>query len=772
MRSIKEILEFDIVLERLANFAVTFSAKDKIKNLEISTDYYNIEEELKKTEEALNITYKYGRCPIDCIHEILPLLERAYKGANLSVEELYHISIQAEGINRIKSFAKTVEMTNIDNFSYICNSLVPVMELKKEVERCITPSLTIYDNASSTLNSIRKDIKVKENEIRKTLNKYLKNNSDYLSDLLITIRNDRLVLPVKSAYKYSFGGIIHDQSDSGQTFFVEPEDVVSINSKLQVLKHKENEEIERIIQELTDIVRSNYDDFKRNFELIVELDFLFAKGEYGKQINAKIAELSPKKEIYLIKARHPLLNPQKVVANDFKIGNNYKNIVLITGPNTGGKTVSLKTVGLIVMMNQAGLPIPVDFDAKLGVFGSIFVDIGDEQSIEQSLSTFSSHLKKIINIVDDVNEDSLIIVDELGGGTDPRQGEALAMSILDYFHSKNALVLATTHYSNLKKFAIDEGYITNASLMFDSEKIEPKYKLIYDVFGKSYAFEISQRLGLNKNIIGNALKYYQKYSSQSDIMIEKLEKAISEVDLKGESLDIEKEELQNKINEYNNRIDELLNENRKIKEKSDEQIKQLVEDAEHEIDQIIDNFKNIPSNELKMHQWIQTKHDIKEILVLEEDIDEKSSDEFAINEVVFVPMLNKTGKIIRINKDDYGIEVGNVTLNIDKNQLKKYDKKVEKPKVTIVAKAKKERVLGECNLIGMHVNEALAILDKYLDDALLMHYKFVRVIHGSGTGILRKSIHNFLNKKNFVESYRLGGAGEGGVGATIVTFKQ
>ncbi|MDD3383276.1 MAG: endonuclease MutS2 [Bacilli bacterium] len=772
MRSINEILEFNTVLEKLANFAVTLSAKTKIINLEVSTDYYYIEEELKKTEEILNITYKYGKCPIDFIHEILPSLDRAYKGGNLSIEELYHISIQAEGISRIKSFAKSIEMTNIDNFNYICNSLNPIMELKKEVERCISPTLTIYDNASSVLSNIRKEIKNKENEIRKTLNKYLKNNEDYLSDLLITIRNDRLVIPVKSAHKYAFGGIIHDQSDSGQTFFVEPEEVVSINSKLQVLKHKESEEIEKIIQGLTDIVRKNYEDFKRNFELIVELDFLFAKGAYGKQINAKIAELSNNKEIFLIKARHPLLDFKKVIANDFKIGNNFKNILLVTGPNTGGKTVSLKTVGLLVMMNQAGLAIPVDFEAKLSVFSNIFVDIGDEQSIEQSLSTFSSHLRKIINIVDAVDENSLIIVDELGGGTDPRQGEALAMSILDYFHGKNALVLATTHYSNLKKFAIDEGYIANASLMFDSDKIEPKYKLIYDVSGKSYAFEISQRLGLRKSIIEEALKYYKKYSSQSDIMIEKLEEAVSEVDSQKRNIEIEKSELNDKIIEYNLKLQELSKEKEKIKEESNEEIKKIVSNAEEEINKIINELKSIPNDEIKMHQWIQTKHRIKNMIDTNESDIPKSNEDFSINEIVFLPMLNKTARVVRINKDDYGVEVGNVMLNINKNQLQKYNKKLEKPKITIVSKAKKEKTLSECNLIGMHIDEALVVLDKYLDDALLMHYKFVRIIHGSGTGVLRKAVHKFLDNKNFIESYRLGGAGEGGVGATVVTFKQ
>ncbi len=772
MHNPNEVLEFAKVLQKVAAYALTTTAKNRLLSLTVSTDFYAIKETLSNTDEALRIVYSFGRCPIECVHEIKESLNRAAKGGTLSIEELYHISSQYDGIIKVKNFLDVLQIDKIDNFRYLVNSLQPVKELKREVERCISANFTIYDNATSTLAHIRKEIISKESEVRKKLEKYVKQHADLLSDSIITVRNERLVIPVKSAHKYAFGGIIHDQSDSGQTFYVEPEEIVTINSKLQILRHQEADEIDKILTYLTDIVRENSEDFLNNFDYLQEIDFLFAKGQYGKEIEAKVAEIVESQEIKLIKARHPLIEAKSVVANDFIIGGQTNKIVLITGPNTGGKTVALKTVGLLVMMNQAGLAIPVDFEARLGVFSDIFVDIGDEQSIEQSLSTFSSHLSKIINITNQVNEQSLVLIDELGGGTDPKEGEALAMAMLDYFHQKRATVLTTTHYSNLKTFAIDVGYICNASMMFDVELLKPTYRLVYGIPGKSYAFTISSRLGLNDNIVNKAKEYQKHFSTENDELVEKLQHSLEEADTLKLTLQTKVEQLNLQLAKAKLYEEQLKQEKLDLVEKSAERIEQLVENATQEIDTIISELKIRPSSEVKMHEWIAAKKRLEDVSILEVDDNPVASKDFEVGETVFVPQLNKIGKITRKRGEDYYLDIGSVSMKMKGQDLQKHAPVKEEPTVIIKAQAKTAALKLECNLIGLHVDEALTVLQKYLDDALLLHFHEVRIIHGYGSGALRKAVHAYLDKQSFVKSYRLGGAGEGGFGATVVSFKE
>lgn len=771
MRSASEVLEFGRVLEAIAANAVTTSAKQKILSLVMSNDYYKIEEELSQTDEALRLCYGYGRCPIENVFEIQEAITRANKGATLNCEELYRIASQAYGINKVQDYLGFAKESNVENFHYLANSLHPVNELLREVNRCISPNLFVLDNASHALASIRKSIVSKEAEVRHKLETYVKNNSEKLSDSLITMRNDRLVIPVKNSFKYDFGGIIHDQSDSGQTFFVEPGDVVTVNTQLQVLVHEEALEIERILGELTNIVRENSEVLLQNFNYLVELDFLFAKAQYGKDINGKVATLSKEQEVCLIKARHPLLEAGKVVANDLLVGGKENKQVLITGPNTGGKTVALKTLGLIVMMNQAGLVIPVDFEAKLGIFDDIYVDIGDEQSIEQSLSTFSSHLSKLVSITNNVNAKSLVLVDELGGGTDPSEGEALAMAILNYFHQKDCLVVATTHYSNLKSFALEQGYITNASMLFDPEKFQPLYRLIYGVPGKSYAFMISRRLGLNESIIKEAENYQKSFQTESDLLITKLQQEIEEADKKEQELLLKEGELQKQLEESDKYLKEVQQEKQDLIVKSHEKIDELVEEATAKINKIIEETTIKPSSEVKLHEWIAAKKKLEDVAIFEIDEEKKDVHDYQVGETVFVPRLNKIGKITRKKGEEYSISVGKVSLTLAASELEKHEQVKVEGGVSIKAAAKSTAVKTECNLIGMHIEEAIPVLQKYLDDALLMHYPEVRIIHGCGTGVLRKAVHEYLDKQRFVKSYRLGGAGEGGVGATVVYFK-
>lgn len=771
MRKTREILEFDRVLQEIAAYAATSSAREKILRLTPSTNREEIQSELDRVDEALRICYGYGPCPIENVFEIKESVVRAQKGAILNCGELYRVAAQASAIRKARNFADFAHADNTPYFKYLISSLVPATKLEQEVNRCVSNAFTLNDDASGELKRVRRAITAKEEEIRRRLESYVKRNPEKLSDALITIRNDRLVIPVKSSYKNEFGGIIHDQSDSGQTFFIEPGDVVNVNAELQSLKRKEQQETERILRALTDIVRASSFDLLNNFTYLTTLDFLFAKARYGKDINGKVAVLSPEQEIYLIKARHPLLPRDTAVANDFTFGGQLNKTVLITGPNTGGKTVALKTIGLLATMNQAGLVIPVDFEARLGIFDNVFVDIGDDQSIEQSLSTFSSHLSKMVYITKNATDKSLVLIDELGGGTDPNEGEALAMALLDYFHRVGSLTIITTHYSNLKSFAIEKGYITNASLLFDIDAFAPLYKLVYGIPGKSYAFMISRRLGLDENIVAAAENYETAFQSESDALIDKLQKDLEAMERAKKEAAAQEEILREKLAEADKNLAEAKKAKRDLQEQARDRIQSMVDEATERIDEIIKETTVRPTSDIKLHEWIAMKKKLGDLTVFEIDEDKRQIFDYRVGETVFVPRLNKSGTVTRKKGDSYVVSVGKVSLDLKAKELAKRAQVKPRSQVEIKAPFKTTPVGMECNIIGKRVDEGLVIVAKYLDDALLMHYHEARIIHGCGTGALRKAVHKFLDEQKFVKSYRLGGAGEGGVGATIVYFK-
>ena len=772
MRNSEAILEFNLVLNQIASFALTSLAKDQLFNLKINYDKTYIKDQLELLDQAIGLTYKFGPVPLDSIHDIRSYLGIASKDGTLSPEQLYRIGSQADAIKRIINYKKNVNFELAQRIKVIIEKLVALTDLQSKIDKCIGANLEIKDQASPELASIRKDIIKKESEVRRKLETYISRNAEFLSDSIITIRNDRLVIPVKATYKFKFGGIIHDQSDSGQTFYVEPEEVVLINAQLSSLKFQESDEIDRILFALSQLVKSDHDILLTNLELLTLLDFTFAKAKYAKDNNAIVANISDKQIVRIIKARHPLIDKKKVVANDFYIGDKENKIILITGPNTGGKTVALKTVGLLAMMNQACLPLTVDIEASIGIFDNFFVDIGDDQSLQHELSTFSSHLTKIIEIIENVTAKSLVLVDELGGGTDPRQGEALAMTILEYFNKKQCLVLATTHYYNLKTFAIEEGYITNSSMAFDEQKIIPTYQLRYGIAGKSYAFEISKKLGLNQQIISRAQEYQQRFDSESDNLLKQLDKKLTEAELKNVELNQNLKALSAQI-DINKKIQYQLEEEvKELNTRAKEKVEELVFEALEQIETIVDKVKSQPSDELKMHQWIDAKSKLKGLL--KEDVEklESGNDNFEVGESVFVTKLNKPGTIIRLSsKNTYMVAVGNISLEVKFNEISKH--KLEKPKSNVSLKTNRSltHVGLELNLIGQRVDEALVNLANYIDSARIAHYQSVRIIHGFGTGALRKAVHNYLDSQRFIKDYRLGGEAEGGHGATVVSLK-
>ena len=770
MRHLYDVLEFNIIKEKVASFAATKMGRDYFENLEHSIDLHEIRYALAKSDEAMRIIYSFGTCPLSQIHDISMSLIKAKKQAVLNIDELYRIASNIEAVQNIITFKGQVHLDNIDTFNEYVSSLVYLHYLSKKIFNVISPNLEILDSASSTLNKIRKEIKKIASEIRSKMDAYVQSNSDYLSDEVVTRRNDRLVIPVKASYKHQIQGIIHDESSSGNTAFVEPTFAVLLNAKLDNLRNEEQVEINRILRMLSSDVSDDADALLNNQKWITELDIMFANGQYGKSIDGKIPEIVYEPTIVFKHARHPLIEKKKVVANDISLGGDSHKILLISGPNTGGKTVYLKLTGLLVLMAQAGIPIPVDGEAKLSVFNNIFVDIGDEQSIEQSLSTFSSHMEKIISMVDEVDDKSLVILDELGGGTDPKEGESIAMAFIEYLHKKNSFAIVTTHYSNLKVFALEQGYIENGSMLFDEENMKPQYHLALGVIGKSYALEISKRLGLDSYIIDRAKYYKDYYMSQSEKLEERLEEKMKLIHQKEEENILMQENLNKLRQEIELEKEKTVKEREKIKENAQNMIDELVGEAMKEIDNTVEQIKNKEKEDLKMHEWIAAKKTLKTYLSNDED-DEDNNANFNVGDFVRLKTMNKTGTITRIKGEKYMIDCNGMSITVPGNELQRWKKAEEKKSAVITRATGLKQVNAELNIIGLYVEEALPKLEKYIDDARSVHLKTVRIIHGHGTGALRKMVHDYLKGKKFVEEYRLGGAGEGGVGATVVTLK-
>lgn len=770
MRHLYDVLEFNIIKEKVASFAATKMGKEYIENLEHSTDIHEIRLALSKSDEAMRIIYSFGTCPLSQIHDISMSLIKAKKNAVLNIEELYRIASNIEAVQNIKTFKGQVNNTNIDSFNEYVDSLVYLHYLSKKIFNVISPNLEILDNASSTLNKIRKEIKKITSEIKSKMDSYMQSNSEYLSDEVVTRRNDRLVIPVKSTYKHQIQGIIHDESSSGNTSFVEPTFAVLLNAKLDNLRNDETIEINRILRMLSSDVADDVETLLNNQKYITELDIMFAKGQYGKSIDGQVPLMVNEPTLVFKHARHPLIEKKKVVANDISLGGECNKILLISGPNTGGKTVYLKLTGLLVLMAQAGIPLPVDGEAKLSVFNNVFVDIGDEQSIEQSLSTFSSHMEKIISMVDEVDDKSLVILDELGGGTDPKEGESIAMAFIEYLHKKNSFAVVTTHYSNLKVFALEQGYIENGSMLFDEENMKPQYHLALGVIGKSYALEISKRLGLDNYIIDRARYYKDYYMSQSEKLEEKLEEKMKLIHQKEEENLKVKAEIEKLKEEIIKEKELIVLEKEKIKTNAQEMIDDLVGEAMKEIDQTVEQIKNKEKEDLKMHEWIAAKKTLKTYLSNDEDDSEDVVD-LKVGDFVRLKTMNKTGTIVRTKGEKYMVDCGGMTITVSGSDFQRWKKVEEKKTPFITSSSGLKHVNAELNIIGLHIEEALPKLEKYIDDARSVHLKNVRIIHGHGTGALRKMVHDYLKGKKFVEDYHLGGAGEGGVGATVVTLK-
>ncbi|MBE6142944.1 MAG: endonuclease MutS2 [Erysipelotrichaceae bacterium] len=768
MKSIYDVFEFNQVKKLIEKYAKTELGLEKIQTMEMFEDPFELKNELSHLNEIISYTFKYRNLVITNHKNILPHLAIIKKGGTCGIDFFYQVLQYLENARILKD-----EVIKDENYPYLLESIRNLNELESlahRLDRTITKDLEISDNASSALREIRRSLNVEISSQSKIINSLMMKYKDYLNDERVALRNASFTLPIKSTYKHRVDGITIDESDSGLTCFIEPTEIIASNNKIARLREKEKEEINRILDELSSLVKEVVYEIIYDVETICYLDFLLSKANYAIETDSKIAKLSDKKIINLKNARHPLIDKKKIVKNSFILDKN--RIMLITGPNAGGKTVALKVIGLLVIMNQCGLALPTDDEAELSFFKNIFVDMGDNQSLIDNLSTFSGHIKNIIEIVDQISEDSLVIFDELGTGTSPLDGEALGIGVITYLHKVGAFAVLTSHYDGLKTFALENNYILNASMEFDEENIAPTYRLRLGVAGKSYGLEMSKRMGLNKEILDTSYSYIEdKRKTDKEITLALLQKRLEENESIQLSLKEKEEEINKRIRNLEHEKRNLLKLQDKIKEEAESEKQKIIEEAKEEIDKIFEQFKS--KEDYKMHEVITAKRNLDLLRDYEED-EEESSYVPSINDYVRADDFNVTGKVIRIKGDNVTLLTDQgLNLSVKSSGLTKIkaSKKDNKPKTYTPSYKLDKKVSLECNIVGYRVEEGLREIDAYLSDAIAARYSEVRLIHGSGTGKLRSAVHEYLKKRKDIKSFRLGGLGEGGVGATVVYLK-
>ncbi len=775
MEKLFEVLEFDKIKDMLLKYNINSLSFKKVNELKPNYFIETVKEELNKTKEAY-LLFNLGTFPsLTYVNDISDYLNKVGKNAVLDLEEIYQFVSFLESINSLKQFINKNKLLD-DKFFYTLNyinNLQPLNDLLEQIKFCISPNYTLYDNASSKLKNIRNSIKKCENEIKDKLNGYLRNNSSILSDNYIATRGNHYVLPVKAAFKNQIKGLVIDVSDSQNTFFIEPYSVIENNVLLENLHYEEEMEIQRIIKALCEFINKYNRILNNNNDILKEISFMMLKGSFGLNNNYEIASINEENIISLIKATHPLIDKNSVVANNFYLGGQNNRIIVISGPNAGGKTVALKTIGLIVLMNQCGLPLPIK-EGNLPIFKNIFVDIGDEQSIALSLSGFSSHMKNVSYILDHIDNHSLVIMDELGSKTDPNEGEALAKAIIDYIEDSGAIALITTHYLGIKDYAKENSQITLASMGFDEESLKPTYKLLLDVVGRSYALEISYRLGLNPKIIDKAKEYKNTKANDLDLLIDEMSKKVKKQDELVNSLKEKEKELNDKLQEISKSKEKLQKEYDDVLEEANLKKDELINEAYEEIINISNDFKNKMQNEgFKQH----LKNNALEKLnnLKDNNINKVVSNEnLEVSDYAIIKSINKIVQIKEIKGDKCLVVANNTTMIVSKSDLTKttIEPKTTKKNITHNYIDNLQRNIPiSLNIIGLHVDEALIALKNYLDSAILARYQNVTIIHGFGSGALRKATHEYLKNCKFVEDFRLGGFNEGGQGATIVTLK-
>ncbi|MBC1709029.1 endonuclease MutS2 [Listeria welshimeri] len=783
-KKVEAILEFDKIKKQLTEFASSSLGEQAILELAPATDFQVVQKSQLETEEGAKIIRLRGSAPITGLTDVFAHLKRLEIGGDLNGLEIYQIGSNLRVSRQMKNFmTDLLEMgVELPLLGGLSDELLVLKEVEEDIAISVDESGKILDTASEALSTIRRTLRRTEDRVREKLESYLRdrNASKMLSDAVITIRNDRYVIPVKQEYKGHYGGIVHDQSASGQTLFIEPQSVVDLNNERKALQAKEKQEIERILAEISASLAGWINEIHHNTFILGRYDFIFAKARFGKAMKAVTPHLSDAGIVHLIAARHPLLDAANVVANDIYLGEDFTTIV-ITGPNTGGKTITLKTLGLLTLMAQSGLQIPAQEDSTIAVFEHVFADIGDEQSIEQSLSTFSSHMTNIVSILEKVNHKSLILYDELGAGTDPQEGAALAIAILDASHEKGASVVATTHYPELKAYGYYRVHATNASVEFNVETLSPTYKLLIGVPGRSNAFDISRRLGLSENIITEARNLVDTESADLNDMISSLEEKRNLAETEYEEArelargaDALLKDLQKEITNYYQQKDKLM-------EQAREKAANIVTKAEVEAEEIIHELRTMQLNGaagIKEHELIDAKTRLgkakpKTINKTIPQAPKQKPHVFQVGDNVRVLSLGQKGTLLnKISDKEWNVQIGIIKMKIKTTDLEYIQPETpKKQRIITSVHSSDSPAKSELDLRGERYEDALQKVDKYLDEALLAGYPQVAIIHGKGTGALRTGVTEYLKNHRMVKSIRFGAAAEGGNGVTIVEFK-
>lgn len=784
-------LEYYKIIDMLEAFATSSIGKNKCRQLRPLDNLTEIETMQQETADALSRIYQKGSLSFSGVKDVRGSLKRLEVGSTLGIGELLAIRSLLENASRAKAYSRReTEDEHTDSLDNMFELIEPLSPLATEIGRCILSEDEISDDASTGLRQVRRSMKLTNDKIHTQLSSFVSGNSrTYLQDAVVTMRNGRYCIPVKAEYKSQVPGMIHDQSSTGSTIFVEPMTIVRLNNEMRELEIQEQKEIEMILSNLSQLAAENLDAIFDDIKLLSELDFIFARAQLAKSQNATEPRFNRDRIIDIKKARHPLIDKHKVVPIDIRIGETF-DLLIVTGPNTGGKTVSLKTVGLLTLMGQSGLHIPAFDNSRLSVFREVYADIGDEQSIEQSLSTFSSHMTNVVRFMETADSDSLVLFDELGAGTDPTEGAALAIAILSTLHDRGIRAMATTHYSELKVYALSTPGVENASCEFDVETLRPTYRLLIGVPGKSNAFAISQKLGLPLSIIERAKEQISQEDETFEDVLSNLEESRKTIESEREELLSYKEEIKTLKEQLEEKQDKLDQRKERIIAEANEEAHRILREAKDYADQTMRIFNKAGKDSMSAKELEKHRSDLRKKMdkagkkiALKTPQKQKSTlrpQDLSLGDSVKVMSLNVKGTVSS-KPDSKGmlfVQMGILRSKVHISDLQLIDEPVitgpalSRTGAGKIKMNKSASVRTEINLLGKTVDEAVSELDKYLDDAYLAHLSSVRIVHGKGTGALRKGVHNYLKRLKYVQDFHLAEFGEGDAGVTIVEFKK
>ncbi len=785
------VLEYDKILELLKAEAGSDMTREVIAELTPYDHIRTIREELRSTTEAVDLIVRKGSLPTGGLHDTAGEVQYAKKGGILSLKQLLTVAYDISIASRVTAFMKGSEVPQVPIISAMTDVIVTMPELAAEIDRCVLNEDELKDNASPELFRIRRAIARQNESIRAKLDRMVNDpsNRTYLQDAIVTVRDGRFVIPVKQEHRSHFPGIVHDQSKAGATLFIEPQAVVDMNNGLRELELAEEAEISRILADLSARVAEHSDHIRNNQELLLKLDVIMAKGKLSRKMEGVEPAISEDMSLVIRKGRHPLIDPKKVVPTDIRIGKDFRTLV-VTGPNTGGKTVSLKTTGLLSLMAMSGLHIPAAEGSSIPVYGRIYADIGDEQSIEQSLSTFSSHMRNIIDIVDGAGDDTLVLVDELGAGTDPTEGAALAIAILTRLYKSGACTIATTHYNELKKYALSTKGVENASMEFDVQTLSPTYKLLIGVAGRSNAFEISKKLGLSDDIIREANRLIDRGDLEFEDVLSAIEEDRKQAERdRDEAAAIieaarrEKEELDAKAAGLKERQDRIM-------EKARAEARELIREAKEtasEVTKALRDLENIPDEYERRRRLSENRARLKEKedkyasgIVRQINAEPVSADKLKVGDRVKVLTLDQNGEVLTLpdGKGDITVAIGAMKISVSLDNIALINDGARRKKESKRAgygslyKSKSMTVSTSVNVQGKNLEDALLDVEKYIDDAYMAGLENVTIIHGRGEGILKNGIRDMLRHNKSVKSFKAGTYNEGGEGVTIVTMRR